>query len=311
MNGMSKIFIIGNGFDIGHGLNTRYVNFRQFLLDNYPHADEEETYPYVFRDKDGEMDCEDDVAVAVLMCLINSSDNSNGLWSDLEQELGQLDYSVIFDWLTDVTDRDGDIDLFKTAYQNEDMAINIQIIMQKFSDYFTEWIESIDYSKAVAKITFSSLVGGNDIFINFNYTETLELIYKLNDIFHIHGCVGEEIVFGHGNKADVSDYYMQHNIGAENIMSEIQEQLRKNTDEIIKSNPTLWKRIQNSNITSIYSYGFSFGDVDLVYIQKICQLLDTRKIVWYMHDYDVGKYQQYKQCLQQAGFQGELKLFST
>jgi hypothetical protein len=309
---MSKIFIIGNGFDIGHGLKTRYADFRKFLQENYPDADEaEETYPDVYQGKDGEMDCEDDVAVAVLMRLITASDNSKGLWSALEEELGRLDYSEIFDGLTDVTDHEGDVDLFKMAYQNEDMASNIQIIMQKFSDYFIEWIESIDYDKIVAKPKFSSLIGRNDIFINFNYTETLELIYKLKGIFHIHGCVGEKIIFGHGNKDDVSDYYMEHYIGAENIMLEIQEQLRKDTDEIIRNNSTLWKRIKDSDITDIYSYGFSFGNVDLVYIHKICQLLNTRGIVWYIHDYDRDKLLQYKQCLQDAGFQGKLRLFST
>lgn len=257
------------------------------------------------------MDCEDNVAVAVLMRLITISDHSDGLWKTLEEEMGKLDYSEIFDWLSDVTDRDGDVDYFKTAYQNEDMAGNIKVIMQKFSDYFTEWVESIDYKDAIAKEKFAALIEKEDIFINFNYTKTLELIYKRNDIYHLHGCVGEQIIFGHGDKSDVSDYYMQHNIGAENIMSEIHELLKKDTDKVIQNNVALWNRIQNSNITDIYSYGFSFGAVDLVYIEKICQLLDTKNIVWHMHDFDKDKFQEIEDCLQKSDFKGRLDLFST
>ena len=33
---LMKLFIIGNGFDIGHGLPTRYWDFRNYLEKNYP-----------------------------------------------------------------------------------------------------------------------------------------------------------------------------------------------------------------------------------------------------------------------------------
>jgi hypothetical protein len=36
---MPNLFIIGNGFDIAHGLPTKYKHFRQFLVDVYD-ADE-------------------------------------------------------------------------------------------------------------------------------------------------------------------------------------------------------------------------------------------------------------------------------
>lgn len=32
---MKTLYIIGNGFDIAHGLNTSYWNFREFLAENY------------------------------------------------------------------------------------------------------------------------------------------------------------------------------------------------------------------------------------------------------------------------------------
>ncbi|WP_223546835.1 AbiH family protein [Priestia aryabhattai] len=35
---MSNLFIIGNGFDLDHGLSTSYENFRKYLITKYPNA---------------------------------------------------------------------------------------------------------------------------------------------------------------------------------------------------------------------------------------------------------------------------------
>lgn len=38
---MKKLFIIGNGFDISHGLPTRYCDFQTYLKKEYPEASED------------------------------------------------------------------------------------------------------------------------------------------------------------------------------------------------------------------------------------------------------------------------------
>ena len=43
---MKKLYIIGNGFDIAHGLDTEYWNFRSFLSDNHPQFLENFEYWY-------------------------------------------------------------------------------------------------------------------------------------------------------------------------------------------------------------------------------------------------------------------------
>ena len=35
---MSSLFIIGNGFDIAHGIPTKYHDFREFIIKSYPEA---------------------------------------------------------------------------------------------------------------------------------------------------------------------------------------------------------------------------------------------------------------------------------
>ena len=39
---MKTLFIIGNGFDCyGHNMNTRYIDFRKFLVSRYPEHNKE------------------------------------------------------------------------------------------------------------------------------------------------------------------------------------------------------------------------------------------------------------------------------
>ena len=37
---MKRLFIIGNGFDLNHGLPTRYTDFMNFMKSNHPDVSE-------------------------------------------------------------------------------------------------------------------------------------------------------------------------------------------------------------------------------------------------------------------------------
>ena len=65
------LFIIGNGFDISHGIKSRYADFHDYLVDN----------------KKG----------SLLNFLDNFFNNSGKLWSDLENTLGEYDPDTILD----------------------------------------------------------------------------------------------------------------------------------------------------------------------------------------------------------------------
>lgn len=311
---MKKLFIIGNGFDSAHKLHTSYEDFHQYLKATYPGANEEdELLPGVSPDPDGGVSCNDIEAVGFIMRLITQAEPNSEKWSALEESLGKLDFSEVFDWLPEQTDSEGDVDMWATSYQNEDVASNLSVVIEKLSDYFTDWINTLNLSKVQQIAAFGDLIESEDVFLNFNYTETLEVVYqvKAEKVCHIHGKRGEKLILGHGadEGEDVYNRNMQIYTGAENTLSEIHYMLKKDTDKAILQHKDFFDSL-DPEIERIYSHGFSFGKVDLPYIEKICECLPTENITWYLNDYDIDKHESYQQILKDAGFEGRFSTFS-
>lgn len=55
-----------------------------------------------------------------------------------------------------------------------------------------------------------SLINCSDHFLSFNYTDTLERVYGIEDVYHIHGGIDivseQEPIIGHCNKKQIKDY---------------------------------------------------------------------------------------------------------
>lgn len=139
--------------------------------------------------------------------------------------------------MKNLTDREGDVDMWATSYQNEDVASDLSVVIEKLSDYFTDWINTINLSKVQQIVALENLIESKDVFLNFNYTETLEIVYqvKAEKVCHIHGKRGEELIFGHGEDEsdDTYDRNMRFYTGAEDILSNIHYMLKKDTDKAI------------------------------------------------------------------------------
>lgn len=312
---MKKLFIIGNGFDKAHGLQTDYEDFHQYLKTTYPNANEEdEQLPGISPTPDGGVDCDDTEAVGFITRLITQAEPKSEQWSALEESLGKLDFSEVFDWLPEQTDKEGDIDMWATSYQNEDLASILSVVIAKLSDYFTDWINTINLSNVQQIAAFENLIESEDVFLNFNYTETLEVAYQIENkrICHIHGKRGEELIFGHGEDEsdDTYDRNMRFYTGAEDILSNIHYMLKKDTDMAILQHNNFFDSL-DPGIKRIYSHGFSFGKVDLPYIEKICECLPTENMTWYLNDFDIDRHEFYKKILKDAGFEGGFSTFST
>ena len=60
-------------------------------------------------------------------------------------------------------------------------------------------------------VALENLIESKDVFLNFNYTETLEIVYqvKAEKVCHIHGKRGEELIFGHGEPISESPTFIK------------------------------------------------------------------------------------------------------
>ena len=67
-----------------------------------------------------------------------------------------------------------------------------------------------------------------------------------------------------------------------------------------------------NNVRDIYSFGFSFSEVDLPYIKKICEIINTYRVTWYFNSYDdTYTINTYIKCLKECGFKGKFSIFDA
>lgn len=304
---MAKLFVIGNGFDRGHGLKTSYDNFREYYLAKFPGIKTDElTIPASTRFSDGEERYDDEEVLSMLFYLINSTVENNKEWKDIETSIGEFDYGEFFDDSDDYYNEEEDYE-WELAAKNENIASDLIIPTTRIQNYFSEWIDTIKINSINPKEEVKNLMNKEDKYLTFNYTETLEKVYDINfdSICHVHGKQGEEIFFGHGNEEDYTDEYMISNIGSQDNLSDIERQLKKDTNKALRQNMNFFESLRKSDINRVYSYGFSFNKVDSIYMKEICKRINTENVIWYFNDYDnERKLKQYQEQLRECGFLG-------
>lgn len=296
-----NLCIVGNGLDVAHKYKTRYSDFKLWMehqLGSSIVPDNVPDLPDVVIGNHGEKFVDEDAAVKVLMWLFTHNNVLDDKWSNFEESLYNIDMEGVLEensWFVDDNsrDREGDINPFKQGAYYREIADSIRVCIQYTHVLFQRWIEGVDIKKtpllpSVKRLAVESL------FLSFNYTETLEKLYNVpaDNVCYIHGIrnnaynmtkrsylsTTKRLIIGHGN--DLPKDYGGANVEAAEVFDEVIKDLRKHTDCIIKNHSNFWHTIQKSNIDKIYSFGFSYGNVDLPYIVHICKLLQNDDIVW-------------------------------
>lgn len=255
-----NLCIIGNGFDLHHGLETSYSNFRDFLI------------------KSGRREF-----VMQLESYFNAEEqDENGeyhflLWSDLEEAIGKNDLYDLYHELTDWIQIDYD-HMMQSAAQIEDVPNDfLAPLMMNLPAYIEDWIKVINVRWAEADVDLPKPAR----FLSFNYTRVLEEIYHIpeEDVLHIHNVVGggEELVVGHRVETDESDAFDEgapifQEESMRNIIN-IMNARRKPTDELIAKNSDFFNSLHD--ITDVYVYGHSYSSVDLDYYQAVKNAIEA------------------------------------
>ena len=172
------LLIIGNGFDLYHGLSTSYSNYHDWLLDH------DERVVADFESFDYATECL--LHESSLYCKSSSKEKGYRRWSSLEESLGiewnDLCYEALEHTYPDLTEDNPGWDDFWVELQ-----VRLEYLKKLTRDRFREWVESIDVSKTKPVLELPDTAS----FITFNYIPTLEHVYSVRPdrILHIHGSV--------------------------------------------------------------------------------------------------------------------------
>lgn len=301
---MSNLFIIGNGFDLSHGIKSSYKDFREYLKRKYAPT-EHEIYDIPTINLEHIYDYSD-----IADFWFNVFDANNDIeWSKFEDSLYGQYYGDCFSEM--VMDRDGEENLLKTAGNNEPLSKSIAKIVPFINQFFTEWINQVVIDNVKPRKEFQELIDHNkDIFFSTNYTLTLENVYNIRKVCHIHGKLGEDFIFGHGEDDSLYEKYEQENIGTEGYLSDIDRMLRKNVQNALKTHHSFFEFLGKTPVEKIYSYGFSYGKADLIYVQEIAKSL-SRNVVWYLNSFDDanGRNSTFEYSIRACGFRGGFDRF--
>ena len=317
---MKTLFIVGNGFDIKHKLPTKYIDFKNYLIaKKYCVDNDEDVNVDTYQNKEGDVDVSEDTSGNLLIKCINDLAYSKSTdkeridcleWKDFENYLGMLSFDnqePFREWYVDENDDDSE---FKYMHVIEDKKADVFTAASKWKELFAEWVHSIPYTKEYIKLKkkrrISRILRKDDCkVLSFNYTLTIEEKYLFKKVCHIHGDIGQDIfIFGHEKKDcdhDNDDY-----ISFSEINSNISRYYEKPVEEQYKKYLSFFNEV-GSDTNHIYSFGFSFSDVDLFYIKKIIDKLSDN-CTWHINKYKKTEVDA-KKTLMSLGFKGKVKFY--
>lgn len=289
-----SLYIIGNGFDIHHGINSRYSDFKSYLLG------------------------EDKPLHNLITEYIPTEEN----WSDLEQALADTDRDSITDYALQFLKSYGADDWSDAYHHDYQYEINkiIQGLSTNLKIRFTEWITQLYIPKHADVESRIISIDKNAKFLSFNYTSTLSVIYGVpkDNILFIHGKAGssnQEIVLGHAWSPNLSqkgvsldqDIEDVRVVEGNEIINEFFKKTFKNAQDIIVQNLSFFTSLHR--ISNIYILGHSLSSVDINYFEEIIKNIDIDKVQWKISFFGSNELARHKATIKKLGIDNSKVIF--
>lgn len=306
------LYIIGNGFDLMHGVQSSYYSFRQTLGKNSP-----------------------------LMHALENYLTPDDIWADFENALAHFNVSMmanstIVDMWLDIYDAYQEDSSMADYYAATEAAADpMTTIAYELPKRFRTWVEglSVRTKERPLKHMFSE-----GKVLCFNYTEFVEKLYGISEknVCYIHGCrrkkkghPKEKLILGHrpgdseasfenfrdDDRREKNSYKRALQEAAqENIMqiiSECDEELTKNSAEIIKVHKDFFQSLHN--MREIIVIGHSYSQVDWDYFREITlSVTDANAVKWYFGCYGWNDLNNLEKMLTDLGIsQSCVRVFRT
>ncbi len=251
----NNLYIIGNGFDIYHGIPSRYSDFKEYLK-----SSNQTLHDHVIE-------------------YLPVEEN----WCDLEVAFAHLDVDNVIDeamQYLQTYSAENWSDSFHHDYQFELDKI-VSDLSSGLKSYFCEWITHLELPSPNSLPCEPLRINRKGCFLTFNYTRTLQCVYGVgnDNVIHIHGESeqGEsEIVLGHSwNPEEISDLNDVPNpedmdtrvMEGNEIVNDYLGKTFKPSKKIIEDNAFFFSNL--SSVNKVYVLGHSMSEVDLPYFEEI------------------------------------------
>lgn len=272
----SKLYIIGNGFDLAHGIRSRYRDFENFVADTDSR----------------------------LHTIISKYFDPDFFWSDLEAALASLDVDTLEDEASDFFVSYGAEDWSDACHHDYSYEIDqvVNLLSKTLKSRFTEWVLQLQIPAPGNVRKYN--IDRSATFLNFNYTPTLTTLYGIApaQVLHIHNAAldpGDGLILGHGWQRP--DRWASHSpeemeqidsrvLEGESLIADYFQRTFKPTDQIIEQHRLFFDALKG--LQSVYVAGHSMAKVDFKYFQAIAQTITISQVPWtvsYHSDADIER----------------------
>lgn len=273
------LYVIGNGFDLYHGIPSSYGNFKEFVR-----ANDNEVFRWV----------EDYIP-------------AGEYWSELESSLADLDTDNIVDERMQFlgsydADDWSDSGHHDFQYEVERVASGLSSTLQEL---FRQWVSSLPIPDASSTPVHLETLDSQALYLTFNYTNTLSKLYGIDPekILHIHGSedAGDELILGHAweaqqrtplNRQDEDPDSYDHRVAeALDELDAYFDKTFKQSERIIAENEAFFRFLESVEEVRVLGHGLS--RVDQAYFVKLVDAIKRREVCWkvaYRNSSDIERF---------------------
>ena len=252
--GDNIIVIVGNGFDVNHGLPSGYADFKEWLKNN-------------------------DIN---LFDFLNTYIDVKGIWwNNFESSLSEINIPQLI--------RDTPLKKSQTSivglppFFSHPASWRLDSVREALSLKFTEWVKTLDGVEIKKKNELPEAC----LYISFNYTNTLERVYGVeeNRIVYIHGKASrdDELIYGHGKNQFVLENDVMKKYHLHRSDDFFTAGTYGNSESELTTHISYWQKyiqigryydelrsaVMDANKVCVY--GLSFSEVDFPYLQWIVE----------------------------------------
>lgn len=249
---MKHLYIIGNGFDLFTGLHTSYSDFKRWI---------QHEYIFVYENMEAAYNMEGE------------------WWNNFEINLGELDiHRYIHNFtppekskeeiIKHIEDRNKHLKNTKLPsglHPESPCANRLRGLLDILQYCFERWVENCQ--SMITNPIYTHIEKADSYFINFNYTDTIEWLYKIPDerVLHIHGRASkhDRLIFGH-NKCLHGGIY--DGVDVNQTCLEL-SRYQKNPYEHLSMHKDLPDIL--SHVEFVHVFGLSLSPVDVDYMDWI------------------------------------------